>query len=200
MNDLAQGSRPDPPESLPARIAAGDASAEAELARHFGPRVLLILSARLRDRETAREATNDVLMAVIAALRAGRLRDPLALAGFVHGTLQNVAKNRVRAFARRPRHEPLEAAEPHARVEDDGERRERVAQVGRLLLELDERDRRILELTLGEGLKPGEIAARLGLSAELVRLRKSRAVRRLAERMRDTTRSGPAGDYEVGDP
>jgi DNA-directed RNA polymerase specialized sigma24 family protein len=42
---------------------------------------------------------------------------------------------------------------------------------------LDEQDRKILLLSLAEGLKPGEIAARLGLSPIVVRQRKCRALR-----------------------
>jgi DNA-directed RNA polymerase specialized sigma24 family protein len=39
----------------------------------------------------------------------------------------------------------------------------------------------VLTLTLVEDLKPGEIAAQVGLSAEAVRMRKSRALRRVTE-------------------
>jgi RNA polymerase sigma factor (sigma-70 family) len=59
------------------------------------------------------------------------------------------------------------------------------------LAALEPRDREIVQLTLVEGLKPGEIAHRLGMSAELVRTRKSRAIKRL------TLRLQPAGDTNV---
>jgi len=36
-------------------------------------------------------------------------------------------------------------------------------------------------MTLVEGRKPGEIAAALGLTAEVVRMRKSRAVKKVAD-------------------
>jgi RNA polymerase sigma-70 factor (ECF subfamily) len=52
------------------------------------------------------------------------------------------------------------------------------------LKQLDPTDRRILLLTLVEGLKPAEIADRLGLSAEVVRARKSRAVKKIVESTR----------------
>jgi RNA polymerase sigma-70 factor (ECF subfamily) len=48
----------------------------------------------------------------------------------------------------------------------------------------DRVDREILTLTLFEGLKPGEIARRVGLSPEAVRTRKSRAVQRVIEELR----------------
>jgi DNA-directed RNA polymerase specialized sigma24 family protein len=38
-------------------------------------------------------------------------------------------------------------------------------------------------LTLVDGLKPGQIAARLGLGEEVVRTRKSRAIKRLKARL-----------------
>jgi RNA polymerase sigma factor (sigma-70 family) len=46
---------------------------------------------------------------------------------------------------------------------------------------LGKSEQEILRLTLVEGLKPGEIATRLGLKPEVVRKRKSRAVHRVRQ-------------------
>ena len=46
---------------------------------------------------------------------------------------------------------------------------------------LDPIDRSILHLTLVEGLKPGVIATRMGMSSDVVRQRKVRATRKLME-------------------
>jgi DNA-directed RNA polymerase specialized sigma24 family protein len=43
-------------------------------------------------------------------------------------------------------------------------------------------DRRILAFTVVDGLKPAQVAQELGVSAEVVRARKSRALKRLAGR------------------
>ena len=53
--------------------------------------------------------------------------------------------------------------------------------VRRALLELDSTDREILMRTLVQGQKPGLIARTLGLDSVVVRQRKSRATRRVAE-------------------
>jgi RNA polymerase sigma-70 factor (ECF subfamily) len=169
---------------LAERIAAGDPAAEDTLARMLGPRVFMILARRLYDRDAAREASNEVLMSVVSALRAGRVREPARLMAFVHGVAVNVAAGRRRSAARRPRTEPFENVEeqwaaPAVAVHD-----ERIDCVRAALEDESPTDRQILTLTLVEGLKPGEIAARLRLSPELVRVRKSRAVRRLADRLR----------------
>ena len=58
---------------------------------------------------------------------------------------------------------------------------------------LDETDREILNLTLLKGMKPGEIAAELDLSDEVVRQRKSRAVKRIAERIRSLSQNAVGG-------
>jgi len=52
--------------------------------------------------------------------------------------------------------------------------------VRQALAELEPTDREILQMTLVQGLKPGVIAAALGLSSEVVRQRKSRATKKVA--------------------
>jgi DNA-directed RNA polymerase specialized sigma24 family protein len=48
--------------------------------------------------------------------------------------------------------------------------------------------------TLVEGEKPGEIAQQLGLSSEVVRQRKSRAVKKVSEYIRSRLRTGARSD------
>jgi RNA polymerase sigma factor (sigma-70 family) len=139
--------------------------------------VFAMALSRTRDRETARELMDDVLMAVIVALRQGSLRDSSRLGGFVHGTTVNT----INAYLRRRRREPRTLVldgDPAVRdMRDDYETLDRQRMARDAMALLDERDRKILFLSLAEGLKPGEIAARLGLSPVLVRQRKCRALR-----------------------
>ena len=58
---------------------------------------------------------------------------------------------------------------------------EREALVRRALDRLDRTDREILLRTLIEGEKPGVIAEALGLSPEMVRQRKSRAIKKVRD-------------------
>ena len=58
----------------------------------------------------------------------------------------------------------------------------------RALATLKATDRKILLLTLVEGLKPGEIGVRLALTAETVRARKSRALKKIIGRVKRLSR------------
>jgi DNA-directed RNA polymerase specialized sigma24 family protein len=55
---------------------------------------------------------------------------------------------------------------------------------------LEPSDRRVLLLTLVENLRPREIARRLRVSPEVVRTRKTRALRRFIDCVRGLSRTG----------
>jgi RNA polymerase sigma-70 factor (ECF subfamily) len=167
------------PSAIVRRAIDGDAFAEEELIHHFARGLLSHLTRRLGDREAARELADDVLMAMVRALREGRLQDPERLAGFVYGTARNLINNYLRTRHGRPQLEPLD---PMLAMPDTGEQLEqleRLARVRDCLNALRQLEREIVLMTI-EGLKPGKIAAELGLSCDVVRARKSRAMRKLA--------------------
>jgi RNA polymerase sigma factor (sigma-70 family) len=186
---VSRNSSADAQSALASRLAAGDAAAEEEFVLLYRPRVLCVLRSRLRDWEMARELADDALMGALQALRAGRLKESFRLSAFVAGTARNVANNYLRTRMRQPRPEPLEDELPGADPVAAMEEAERLELVRRVIAGLDEIDRSVLELTLGQGLKPGEIAQRLGLSAEVVRARKSRAIRKVIEEVQPTSRN-----------
>jgi len=163
--------------SLARRIHRGDRTAEATLVRHYCDCVFAMAVARTHDRDAARELMDDVLMAVIMALRQGSVRDCDHLGGFVHGT----AVNTINSYLRRQRHRlttvALDPGLPIRDSRDDYASQDRQRMARDAMALLDEQDRRILLLSLAEGLKPGEIAARLNLSPAVVRQRKCRALR-----------------------
>jgi RNA polymerase sigma-70 factor (ECF subfamily) len=166
-------------QDLVDRIRQGDVSAESEFVRQFTHRVLVMATVRMRDREAARELVQDVLMAVIGALRKGQLQDSSKLVAFVHGTARNLINNWLRRESHRPKMESLPddvADVGSAALMGDTERMRLVRQA---LERLGLKDRQILWMTLVEGRKPREIADALGLSSEVVRTRKLRAVRRV---------------------
>src|SRR5688572_26336514 len=179
---------PEQQSALAARIRSGEPSAEDELVRLFWDRVLFLVRARTRDREAARDVTQDVMWAVVRALRNGHLREAERLTAFVYGTARNLINNHVRTRSRLPREEPIDAALHVASMPDPVENNERDALVRRALEALDSTDRTILLLTLVEGLKPGEIAVRLGLTSEVVRARKSRALKKTIDHVKKLSR------------
>jgi len=173
---------------LAERIHSGDPVADDELARLFRNKVFVMMLARTRDPEAARELTQDVLFAVLRALRDGQMHEADRLAAFVHGTARNLANNFLRARSQRPEMQALTPDLPLAQTADDFEHRERVSLVRLALERLAATDQKILLATLVEGLKPGEIASRLSLTSEVVRQRKSRAVRKVMELLKKLSR------------
>lgn len=179
---------PEQQRLLAERIRARDPSAEEELVRLFSARIAMMARARLRDAEVARDVTQDVLFAVIRALRQGQVREAERLSGFVYGTARNLINNHLRTRSRLPAEDPLDDQAVALDMPDLVEDAERGSLVKLALVDLDETSRTILLLTLVEDLKPGDIAARLGLSAEVVRARKSRALRQVTERVKKLSR------------
>ena len=180
---------PQQQRTLVDRIRSREPSAEEEFVGLFSRRVACLVLARLRDREAARDLTQDVLLAVLLALRDGHLREPERLAAFVCGTARNVVNNYLRTRSRQPREDPIDPGYDPAFIPDQLENTERGALVRQALGALDSTDRKILSLTLVEGLKPGEIALRLGLTSEVVRARKSRAIKKVTERVKRLSRT-----------
>lgn len=171
--------------ALAAGILAGDPAAEQALAVHYRRRVLLMMLARLRDRDAAEELAQDTMLAVIAALRKGQLRQAESLGAFVHGVARNLANNHLRTVRARPVTVELTddslASVPHV----DFEGAQRLALVRREIARLEPIDREVLMRTLVDGQKPGQIAREMSLSSDVVRARKSRALRRVMQRLAD---------------
>ena len=172
------------------RIRAGDPSAEEELVREFGERLRVFVVMRTRDREAARDLGQENMINVLTALRDGRLRDSERLAAFVYGTARNVVNNYLRTRRDERAGGLLDdvaaaTADPAAEFETGQQQ----GLVRRALARLSRADRGILLLTLVDGLKPGEIAYRLGLTAEVVRARKARALKKVIERVNALSRT-----------
>jgi RNA polymerase sigma factor (sigma-70 family) len=165
---------------LALRVEVGDVAAEDELFRLFEPRVRAFGVVNSGDAYLAEELVQEVLWAVIRALRKGQVRRTDQLPSFVFGTARNVLNDRVRLRAR----EKLDQLSSHSEIAQP--RAEQYAFERKLAAEqairtLEPHERIVLLLSMVDGLEPGEIAARLGISAESVRQRKSRAIRKLTE-------------------
>ena len=170
---------------LAEQIRQGERSAEEALVDHFYPRVYAIALVRIRDHESARDLAQEIMLAVICALREGKLRDQSGLAGYICAT----ARNRINQYLR-SRSVERSTNSPHEPVLDRFDPETNLLETERLGLALSAikrlrpTDRKILRLTLVDGLQPREIAARLGLKPEMVRKRRSRAVKRAREAIR----------------
>lgn len=176
-------------ETLADRVRNREAAAEEELVRLFTDRIAFFVRMRTNDTEAARDLTQDVLWAVVHALRGGQLRDGERLGAFVYGVARNLVNNYVRSRCRAPRAAPLDAALHLAIAADRSDDIDRAGLVAQALTGLDSTDRTILALTLVEDLKPGEIGRRLSLGSDVVRTRKSRALKKVIERVRRLSRT-----------
>lgn len=165
---------------LVGRIRNGDEDAETRLVELFSPPIRVMVRVRAGRRLEEDDVAQEVLVGAITALRRGQLRNEDKLGPFVAGIARNVINNRLRS-TRRAALEPL-AGHEDASVADfrqEIDRRERLTSVRRALDDLSADDRRILVMTLIGGLRASQIAQRLGVSEEVVRTRKSRALKRL---------------------
>lgn len=168
--------------SLVTRIRTGDGSAEDELINTYRRGVFLIASARTRDREAARDVTQEVFIAVLKALRDGQLRESNKLAAFIQGTARNLINNYLRARARRAECDLDSVEVPTSDPVAELESAERQRLVRQELATFSIADQQILLLSLVDGHSLAEVAQRLNLSHDAVRARKSRMIKKITKK------------------
>jgi RNA polymerase sigma factor (sigma-70 family) len=171
---------------LVAGIAAGQASSETEMYTRFNARVFYLAMRELRSRDRAEDVRSETMLRVLVAVREGRLRSAAALPAFVLQTARNVMRETWRAAGRTVAFEDANVPEPSVETNhgDEGERRA----LERAIEGLGERDRAVLRLHYYEDLSRDEIAARLGIIPERVRLVRSRALQRVRAALAEVTR------------
>ena len=176
--------------ALVRRVEQGDREAEAELVRQFYVRVRPMASVHLHGSDAAVDIAQETILATLEALRAGKLREPEKLPAYVLGIARNLINNYLRKEARGretqddPPDRPVGTDPDLTRLDEQ----QRIL-VRASLKRLNRIDRRILLLTLADGMTPREIAPIVGLTPEVVRTRKSRAVQTLADEIDSVTRT-----------
>jgi len=162
-------------------IRRGDGSAEAALYEKYARRVYYVALSELRSREDAEDVRTETFLRVLQAIRQDRLRSPGALASFVLGTANNVIREYIR---QRARTEPFTAdtVEPAANAGNpqfpDPIAQRTIEEVAR---RLKPREQAFLRMYYYEELSKEEIASRLGIDEDRVRLIKSRALKSFRE-------------------
>jgi RNA polymerase sigma-70 factor, ECF subfamily len=178
-------------------ILRGDRNAETLLLKHFSRPVTVMTLARVRDPDLAGDLTQEILVAVLQAARQGQIRDPERISAFVHGVARNIINNHMRRRRDHPEVE-LDDATPGMAIETLEEQRslaERRALLGRAIQTLASAHREVLLMTLVEGLTPSQIASRTGTSSEVIRTRKTRALKHVLEAVDSLSR--PAFSYHL---
>lgn len=166
-------------QELAARIEKGDAGAEEDFFRLFEGRVRAFAIANSGDRDLADDLVQEALWAVIRALRNGQVRQPDQLTSFIFGTARNLLNDRLRSRGRE-KLDQLSQQPDIARADVEQRRFERHHAACQAIRMLEPHERAVLLLTLVDGLGAEEVAARLGITPESVRQRKSRAIRKLS--------------------
>jgi RNA polymerase sigma factor (sigma-70 family) len=93
---------PDPEATaLATAIAAGDRRAEDRFVRRYAPGLTAILRVRCGDPELCKDLAQEALQVALLRLRAGKVEQPEALAGFLRGTALNLMSNELRRSERR---------------------------------------------------------------------------------------------------
>ena len=166
-------------EELVRKIGAGtDRDAEAELCRRMAPRIRLYGLRHMRDEHAAQDLSQQVLITMIEALRAQRLREPGKLASFVLGTCRMTVLDLRRNAQRKQRLleqfgpgmlEPSQPPEPCLDQEH----------LSRCVQSLKERERTVVVMTFYDDQTGADVAGFLGVSEANVRVIRHRAIHQL---------------------
>ena len=118
-------------------------------------------------------------MNTLVALRNGKLISPEKLPEYLRGTARNLCNHYLRGLARQPEELSKEIPTPELDPEMRFSRQEIWTLVGRSVSSLGVIDQKILLWSFVDGLSSAMIGGRLGITAEVVRQRKRRALLRI---------------------
>lgn len=160
----------------------------ADLAHRFTGRLQLFALRRLGDRGLAEDVAQEALRRTVQALDDQKVANTDALPGFLFETARHICQQHLRRSGRESKAlgmlgavavEQSTEPDPLAQLVSN----ERAEQTRRALAQLSDADREVLQLAFADGLDAQAIGERLGLTAGAVRVRRHRALRRLAENL-----------------
>jgi len=160
---------------------------EAELADRFTDRLRMFAARRLNDPVAAEDVAQETLRRVVEAARAQRIENLAALPAFVFQTARNICMHWVRSSGREQRALSRFQSESSGATSDASDAlntlitEERRARVRRAIANLNTDDRGLLSLLYYEGIDTEAAALRLKVTPAALRVRKHRALKRLAE-------------------
>jgi len=173
---------PDIPDAELARLIAGAdhlaVAAESALFRRYAPRVELYGLRHLKSHAAAQDLTQQVMVRVLEAIRAGRVEDPARLSSFIFGTCRNVTWDMRRSDERQRKIE-REAERLSADVAPPEHSERDIERLFGCLTALPERESTVLRMSYFDDRSSEEIASRLELAAGNVRVIRHRALAKL---------------------
>jgi RNA polymerase sigma-70 factor (ECF subfamily) len=162
---------------LALRVGRGDQEAEAEVCRRMTPRIQLYGLRHLRSPAAADDLVQQVLLTLLEALRAGRLREADKLPHFVLGTCRMTVIGLRRSARRQERllaefgSDLIPDQSPAPQLDD--------AQLARCVQALKERERSVVVMTFYDEQTAAKTASFLGTSEANIRVIRHRAIRQL---------------------
>jgi RNA polymerase sigma-70 factor, ECF subfamily len=154
------------------------------LSAQFWDRIRVFAARRVKDLALAEDVAQETLRRVLDAIAADRVRNPDALPAFVFQTARHICMQRARSETREAAalerlHRSGDTPGVTDALRDLVTEEERTA-VRRALAMLEARDQTLLHLLYFEQVEAAEAAHRLGVSPGALRVRKHRALARLA--------------------
>ena len=177
-NALPQGLESD--ADLVEKIRYGETEAEATIYEKYAARVYYLGLSELRSHAEAEDVRAETFLRALQAIRAGRLRSPQALASFILGTAHNVIRESLKHGRRTEQLAEQETEEGGSYSQEFLDSNVELA-IERVIRRLKPREQKFLRLYYYEELPKEEIARRLGVKEERLRLLKSRALKRFRE-------------------
>jgi RNA polymerase sigma factor (sigma-70 family) len=186
--DSSAGQGGKPVVAPPGAREPGALPSDGELVARFWDRIRVFAAHRLGDAEGAEDVAQETLRRVGEALRTDRIAQPAALAAFVFQTARHVCMQLHRSKGRERRAlERVSGDQATHGHESDALTalitEERRTAVRAALTELGRGDAELLRLAYYDQLNADQIAARLKSTPGAVRVRKHRALLRLAARL-----------------
>jgi RNA polymerase sigma-70 factor (ECF subfamily) len=158
--------------------------AESDLCARFAPKIRLFARRHLREPHAAEDFTQEILLIVIEAMRAGRIEQPDRIGAFVLGVCRMTLRDSRRSARRREELLLRFGADLVAEATVPSEAPLDTARLEQCMAKLAEADRAVLALTFYADKQAAEIGAELGMTAGNVRVVKHRALSRLCECVR----------------
>jgi RNA polymerase sigma-70 factor (ECF subfamily) len=180
------------------RLQRGDAGTQQHFAAYFGELIKLKLRSRLSSKEAVEDVRQETFVRVLALVRAKEVRQPERLGALVNSVCNHVLQEHYRSHRNMDSSfdEESERAIVDERISVSGlfEVGEAERVVRKILDDLSERDRRLLQSVLLDERDKDEVCAELGLSRDHLRVLVHRAKQSFKswymKRLGDTSRSG----------
>src|SRR5450755_142881 len=160
------------------RLTEGDSGAEDHFASYFGSMLFLKLRVRLRSIPLIEDVRQETLMRVLLILREGEgVKRPERFGAFVNGVCNNVVREFRRLDGREdPWDDNLEEpADPHADLDAGLDIAGLKLDIRRILAELPDKDRQILQSIFLDEIDKAEICRRFQVDPNYLRVLVHRA-------------------------